>query len=606
MNNLSAHIETVALRLLGEPTSKRGTEWRYGNHGSLSIDTKRGLWFDHESNEGGGLVDLVERHYGTTIASVADILETDFGIPKQSQTALTPAQKLVARFDYVDDNGEVIYQVERWQKGASKTFKQRRPDGKGGWLYNMQGVEPVPYRLDQILLQPEMPIIVVEGEKCANVLGMHGLVATTNHGGAKNWKPSINKWFEGRNVVILPDNDDAGAKHADLVASNLFGIAKHLKRVTLPGLPEKGDVADWLASGNTVDALIQTMKDAPLIEAQPPEVKTQSNALQTLDMNQLINMPPVDWLVDDMITAHGFSVIYGAPGIGKSFLSIDMSLAIAYGDEWHGRETKKGAVLYIAGEGVGGMGKRVKAWMMHNKKKDITDFHVVPQTVKMLEPEGVEAVIETIESFDVPFRLIVIDTLARTLAATGNDENSATDTGLLIEQCNEIQRRCGVAVLAVAHSGKDAGRGLRGSSAVLGGADTVIGMTGGEGLATIKMEKQKDSEGIEPMHFELLPIALLEDSSAVLVPTEQQPRKKAKHPSRLTDHQKRALKSLRNLCADLGEKVPVTEWHKKHNADCPDTSASSRTTARDALIGDGETGFVIIAEGLCWINKELQ
>jgi hypothetical protein len=586
--------------MLGEPTSKRGTEWRYGNHGSLSIDTKRGLWFDHESNEGGGLVDLVERHYGTTMASVADILETDFGIPKQSQTALTPAQKLVARFDYVDDNGEVIYQVERWQKGASKTFKQRRPDGKGGWLYNMQGVEPVPYRLDQILLQPEMPIIVVEGEKCANVLGMHGLVATTNHGGAKNWKPSINKWFEGRNVVILPDNDDAGAKHADLVASNLFGIAKHLKRVTLPGLPEKGDVADWLASGNTVDALIQTMKDAPLIEAQPPEVKTQSNALQTLDMNQLINMPPVDWLVDDMITAHGFSVIYGAPGIGKSFLSIDMSLAIAYGDEWHGRETKKGAVLYIAGEGVGGMGKRVKAWMMHNKKKDITDFHVVPQTVKMLEPEGVEAVIETIESFDVPFRLIVIDTLARTLAATGNDENSATDTGLLIEQCNEIQRRCGVAVLAVAHSGKDAGRGLRGSSAVLGGADTVIGMTGGEGLATIKMEKQKDSEGIEPMHFELLPIALLEDSSAVLVPTEQQPR--AKHKSQLSKQQRMVFDILQNEIIKQGRGITQDRWIEVCNRDTIGISASSLTTARTKVF---DKNFVKITDGLLYINKEL-
>ena len=606
MNNLSAHIETVALKLLGEPTSKRGTEWRYGNHGSLSIDTKRGLWFSHEEGVGGGLVDLVERHYGTTLASVADILETDFGIPKQSQTALTPAQKLVARFDYCDDNGEVIYQVERWQKGASKTFKQRRPDGKGGWLYNMQGVEPVPYRLDQILLQPEMPIFVVEGEKCANILGMHGLVATTNHGGAKNWKPAINKWFEGRNVIVLPDNDEAGQNHANVVINQLYSVAKQIKRVSLPGLPEKGDVADWFAMGMTINDLIQMCKTASVIDREPEDVKPESNALQTLDMNQLINMPPVDWLVDDMITAHGFSVIYGAPGIGKSFLSIDMSLAIAYGDDWHGRETKKGGVLYIAGEGVAGMGRRVKAWMLHNKKQDITDFHVIPQTVKMLEQEGLDALIETIESFDVPFRLIVIDTLARTLAATGNDENSATDTGLLIEQCNEIQRRCGVAVLAVAHSGKDAGRGLRGSSAVLGGADTVIGMTGGEGLATIKMEKQKDSEGIEPMHFELLPIALLEDSSAVLVPTEQQPRKKAKHPSRLTDHQKRALKSLRNLCADLGEKVPVTEWHKKHNADCPDTSASSRTTARDALIGDGETGFVIIAEGLCWINKDLQ
>ena len=189
-----------------------------------------------------------------------------------------------------------------------------------------------------------------------------------------------------------------------------------LKRVELPGLPDKGDVVDWFGQGMTVNELLDLCKAQSVIDRQPEPAKPESKALQTLDMNQLINMPPVEWLVDGMITAHGFSVIYGAPGIGKSFLSIDMSLAIAYGDEWHGRETKKGAVLYIAGEGVGGMGKRIKAWMAHNKKENITDFHVVPQTVKMLEQEGVDAVIETIESFDVEFRLIVIDTLARTLS----------------------------------------------------------------------------------------------------------------------------------------------------------------------------------------------
>jgi len=277
-----------------------------------------------------------------------------------------------------------------------------------------------------------------------------------------------------------------------------------------------------------------------------------------------------------------------------------MALCIAYGDEWHGRATKRGGVLYIAGEGVGGMGVRVKAWMAHNGKQNFTDFHVVPQTVKMLEAEGVEAVIETIESFDVDFKLVVIDTLARTLAATGNDENSATDTGLLIEQCNEIQRRCGLAVLAVAHSGKDSSRGLRGSSAVLGGADTVLAMTGGDGIAALKMEKQKDAESAQPMNFQLVPISLVEGSSAVLVPTEYKPR--GKHEKRLSGAQKLALKALRNVCAERGQKVTISSWHAAHAADCPDTPKSTASTARNKLVEDG---FVIIAEGLCWVNREL-
>ena len=462
----------------------------------------------------------------------------------------------------------------------------------------MKGATPVPYNLPAIIQKPDDPILIVEGEKAADALIKHGLVATTNHGGAKNWKPELNKWFEGRKVIVIPDNDEAGRNHANVVINQLYGVAHMLKRVSLPGLPEKGDVVDWFNMGMSISDLTSLCKSADVIDREPPEAKPESRALQTLNMNDLMNMPPVDWLVDGMITSHGFSVIYGAPGIGKSFLSIDMALCIAYGDEWHGRATKRGGVLYIAGEGVGGMGVRVKAWMAHNGKQDVTDFHVVPQTVKMLEAEGVEAVIETIESFDVDFRLIVIDTLARTLAATGNDENSATDTGLLIEQCNEIQRRCGVAVLAVAHSGKDSSRGLRGSSAVLGGADTVLAMTGGEGLAAVKMEKQKDAEAIDQMNFEMLPITLVEGSSAVLVPTEYKP--KVKHQNRLSGAQKLALKSLRNLCADRGQKVTVSSWHAAHARDCPDTPKSTASTARNKLVEDG---FVIIAEGFAGLTK---
>ena len=598
MTNLSAHFEAIALGELGPPHSKRGTEWRYGNHGSLSLCTRKGVWFDHENNEGGGIVGLIARQRGTTMESIATILEREYGVQKRSQEALTPKRYVEARFDYYGEDGDLIFQVERYHP---KTFRQRRPDGKGGWLYNLQGVTQVPYNLVGLIQNPDAPVYVVEGEKAAEALIALGQVATTNAGGSANWKPDLNKHFEGRRVIVLPDNDDAGQKHADVVVSQLYGVAAAIKRVDLPGLEEKGDVFDWLARGNTIDDLHRIIKETPAIRDEPPEAKPESRALQTLDMNQLINMPPVDWLVDGMITAHGFSVIYGAPGIGKSFLSIDMSLAIAYGDHWHGRATKQGGVLYIAGEGVGGMGKRVKAWMHHNAKEDITDFHVVPQTVKMLEAEGVEAVIETIDSFDVDFRLIVIDTLARTLAATGNDENSATDTGLLIEQCNEIQRRCGVAVLAVAHSGKDAGRGLRGSSAVLGGADTVIGMTGGDGLATIKMEKQKDSEGIEPMSFMLQPIALVEDSSAVLVPTEQQA--KDKQGKRLSPLETLVYEALQTEIIDSGTNgIPKAQWEAACRRDIPDGIASSMSTARNQA---QEKGYVKITKGLVYINKRL-
>lgn len=82
----------------------------------------------------------------------------------------------------------------------------------------MNGVEPLPYRLGEIVSDPDATVFVCEGEKDCDRLGELGLVATTNHGGAGKWRPEISHWLAGRNVVVLPDNDDPGRAHACDVA----------------------------------------------------------------------------------------------------------------------------------------------------------------------------------------------------------------------------------------------------------------------------------------------------------------------------------------------------------------------------------------------------
>lgn len=205
MTNIAAHAEAVAKAYWGEPAVRRGHILRWGTHGSKELDLRKGTWFDFENNEGGGVVDLVRRYEGATIlGSIPDILEKKFGIQKQTQVSLQPARFMSACYDYVDENGEVRYQVRRFEP---KTFRQCRPDGKGGWLYNMQDVEALPYRLPDILARPDEPVFIVEGEKAADKVATMGLLATSSHGGAKKWQSVLNRWFEGRNVVILPDND---------------------------------------------------------------------------------------------------------------------------------------------------------------------------------------------------------------------------------------------------------------------------------------------------------------------------------------------------------------------------------------------------------------
>jgi hypothetical protein len=589
MTNVSAYMEQVARHYFGEPTSKKGHELRWGTHGSMAVDLRKGTWYSHEDNTGGGVIDLVRLHEPASMnGSIADVMESKFGIPKRTQQTLKPAKYLAHQYDYYDEDGVLRYQVQRFEP---KTFRQRRPDDKGGWIYNMNEVEALPYNLVGMLEQPGAPVFVVEGEKCADRLIKLGLVATTNHGGSKNWRPELNRYFQGRNVVVIPDNDQAGQAHADVVVGQLYGVTGALKRLELPGVPEKGDVIDWLFKGGTRRELVQLAKDAPIYEDDPGVVEPdlRPDIFETYDIDYLMNMPPIEWLMEGLLTKHGFGVIYGAPGIGKSFMSIDWALTIACGLEWHGRPTKQGAVLYIAAEGVGGLGKRIKAWKAHNQVESIKDFHVLPQAVKLLETLDLDKLTRTIDHFGVEFSLIVIDTVARTLAATGSDENDATQAGLFVEACGAIQRHAGCAVLAVHHSGKDASRGQRGSSAIQGGCDTVLAISGADGLVTLKVEKQKDAEGVPPTSYQLTPIALMDESSAVLVPTELQAVEKNTEVSR---NARFAFDCLAELI--VLRRTPTVRWKdytnfhlEKDGSNRTDEGHKERNRARSWLMRKG-------------------
>jgi hypothetical protein len=162
--------------------------------------------------------------------------------------------RIVATYDYVDERGEMLYQVIRFEP---KDFRQRRPDGAGEWLWNLDGVRRVLYRLPLLATNPERAVFVVEGEKDVDNLAHLGIIATTNPGGAGKWRPEYSDFLRGRHVIILPDNDGPGLSHAKAVAASLNEIAASIKILELPGLPPKGDVSDWLAAGGTRDRLLE-------------------------------------------------------------------------------------------------------------------------------------------------------------------------------------------------------------------------------------------------------------------------------------------------------------------------------------------------------------
>lgn len=171
-----------------------------------------------------------------------------------------PPSRIASTYDYSTRDGELLFQVCRMEP---KGFRQRRPDGRGGWTWKLGDVIRVIYRFPEVVdADPADWVLVVEGEKDADRLAALGLVATTNAGGAGNWKPEYTESLRARRVCVFPDNDIRGRQHADAVARSLHGTAAEVRVVELPGLPPKGDVSDWLGVGGTAEQLLELADQA--------------------------------------------------------------------------------------------------------------------------------------------------------------------------------------------------------------------------------------------------------------------------------------------------------------------------------------------------------
>jgi len=176
-------------------------------------------------------------------------------------------------YDYQDESGELLFQVVRY---VPKSFRQRRPDGNGGWVWNLKGITPVLYRLPDVkrALVENKDIFLVEGEKDADNLQAIGLTATTCPMGAGKWHETYSETLRGACVIILQDADSAGRKHAGLVALALHGKAASLK--VLPAFDVK-DVSDWLIAGHTRAELEEIVSKTPEYQIESPFPVTPKN-----------------------------------------------------------------------------------------------------------------------------------------------------------------------------------------------------------------------------------------------------------------------------------------------------------------------------------------
>jgi putative DNA primase/helicase len=227
---------------------------------SLSVKLSEGLFHCFACGAKGNGFDLYMKVVGCDFKSALQYMENRAGInpgtgfSETSNVAKIKPRK-VATFNYTDEHGKRLYIKERWEPARdgkrTKEFFFNHFDKQGKKQLGYKGPH-VLYRLHEIVKADQ--VFILEGEMKADLLASWGLVATCLDTGAESkWKDAYTPFLADKDVVIVPDNDKAGEEYLHTIAKALYGVAKSVKVLRLPGLPEKGDVIDWITlQGNVV------------------------------------------------------------------------------------------------------------------------------------------------------------------------------------------------------------------------------------------------------------------------------------------------------------------------------------------------------------------
>ena len=472
------------------------------------------------------------------------------------------------RYIYKDENNLPVYMVERSCNGTGKTFKQYTIKNEN-LTPGIKGVPRLPYRLPEIINHDV--IYICEGEQAADAMAQYGYAATCNSGGANNWDDNLNAYFTDKNVIILPDNDSPGHKHALCVAGKLHTFAKSIKIAPVcKDLKEKDDIVDWFcANPKKIYKLHEIIEPFSFWEKGDDIEDIEENPITWILPQKMSYILDANWIVRDLIPASGFGAAYGKPGSGKTFWALDLAMSIASGKGYANKLTKHGPAAYVALESGRRFQNRVIKWAEENKK-DIKDipFIITPDQINLLDPEkDAERIVKSLKKqekvFKEKFKIVVIDTLSR--AMSGGNENSPEDMTAFVASCDKIWKQLNCFILIIHHVGKDVARGLRGHSSLLGAVDTEIEVTSvgleEDGYKKFKTLKQRDGEDNLEFGFKLNPHLIGNDSDGEALYTcvvehlnaSELPTTKRKHQGPTGANQKTVLKAIQRALDECGQ-----------------------------------------------------
>lgn len=292
-------------------------------------------------------------------------------------------------------------------------------------------------------------------------------------------------------------------------------------KIDLPVTPSGNDPADY-------DDETLAQLNRQIDEMQHSVKKTQREPLLK-PIGELISQPlKLSWAIRRIIEANTLVLLFGAAGDGKSYVALSMAASIATGTDWYGNDVEQGSVVYVAGEGHAGIGRRLKAWSQHTGVElACAPLYVSQRAVVFSDTASLQGLIEELDAMDAP-SVIFIDTLAR--ASAGMDENSAKDMGQFIQQLDTIKHRYNCTVIVVHHTGLNEKQRARGSSAIKAALDVEIGLSKTDKTIVLKSTKMKDAPPFDDLAFTFKGVELpwLDDYgtpivSAVLESTDAKP-----------------------------------------------------------------------------------
>lgn len=314
LNRLEIEIEGLCQYLL--PNGKRqGDKWRVGNvrgepGSSMNValaGEKAGLWKDFQSGQSGNAITLWSENRNCEVSTAWSEATSWLGVematktgvnapqvvPEPCRTELPRVKTGETRYVYTNEAGEpVLFVIRKDKSDGSKTFSQWGPsDTNIEWIPGTRNVlTPYPlYQLNRIATGLEEEVVIIhEGEKSVLEAERAGLTGshTTTLGGAGNPSKTDFSPLFGRDIVISPDNDDAGIEYARQVSQLAYEAgAQSVRTLELNDLPLKGDVADWLQDGGSGDSWEILLQGSALLPPPPPPLSPKeilSRAIEEL------------------------------------------------------------------------------------------------------------------------------------------------------------------------------------------------------------------------------------------------------------------------------------------------------------------------------------